>query len=103
MSIFKGSIAYDYSGRKKKKKTFVKGKAEPAPKVQLLPTAKASGPYRRETKQVPSLKADHLPQCTTVDGSAYKQKVSSKYTIAPAYNKGAYQVILPDTVKDIGR
>jgi len=39
---------------------------------------------------------------------AYKEKLmrveeSSKYTIAPAYNKGAYQVIPRKEVKDIGR
>jgi hypothetical protein len=28
---------------------------------------------------------------------------SSKYTIAPAYNKGAYQVIGKENIKDIGR
>ena len=28
---------------------------------------------------------------------------SSRYTIAPAYNKGAYQVITEENVKDIGR
>jgi len=31
------------------------------------------------------------------------QQESSKYTIAPAYNKGAYQVIPRKEVKDIGR
>ena len=40
------------------------------------------------------------------DSEAYKEErraVSSKYTIAPAYNKGAYQVIGEDSTKDIGR
>ena len=31
------------------------------------------------------------------------QQESKKYTVAPAYNKGAYQVIPKDCVKDIGR
>ena len=30
-------------------------------------------------------------------------KTVNKYTIAPAYNKGAYQVISRKDVKDIGR
>jgi len=30
-------------------------------------------------------------------------KESKKFTIAPAYNKGAYQVITPSNIKDIGR
>jgi len=32
-----------------------------------------------------------------------RQQESAKYTIAPAYNKGAYQVIPRKEVKDIGR
>ena len=32
-----------------------------------------------------------------------KKKISSGYTIAPAYNKGAYQVINKSNIKDIGR
>ena len=32
-----------------------------------------------------------------------RRRISSQYTIAPAYNKGAYQVISRQNVKDIGR
>ena len=32
-----------------------------------------------------------------------KKKISSGYTIAPAYNKGAYQVIGKANIKDIGK
>ena len=32
-----------------------------------------------------------------------KQKISATYTIAPAYNKGAYQVIGKSNIKDIGK
>ena len=32
-----------------------------------------------------------------------KQEISATYTIAPAYNKGAYQVISSENIKDIGR
>jgi hypothetical protein len=37
-----------------------------------------------------------------VDNS-YKQEVSKKYTVAIAYNKGAYQVIPNENIKDIGK
>ena len=30
-------------------------------------------------------------------------EISRKFTIAPAYNKGAYQVITKSNIKDIGR
>ena len=37
-------------------------------------------------------------------GVAPKKKVMNhNFTIAPAYNKGAYQVITKDNIKDIGR
>lgn len=32
-----------------------------------------------------------------------RRRISSQYTIAPAYNKGAYQVIPKDDIKHIGR
>jgi hypothetical protein len=32
-----------------------------------------------------------------------KREISSGYTIAPAYNKGAYQVIGKANIKDIGK
>ena len=32
-----------------------------------------------------------------------KQEISSGYTVAPAYNKGAYQVIGKNNIKDIGK
>jgi len=38
-------------------------------------------------------------------GAATKPKSygSTRHTIAPAYNKGAYQVISKQNIKDIGR
>ena len=32
-----------------------------------------------------------------------KQEICKNYTIAPAYNKGAYQVIGKNNIKDIGK
>ncbi len=57
---------------------------------------------RAFNEKYPSLQGDKLAPCTIEDDS-YKQEISSKYTIAPAYNKGAYQVISKDSVKDIGK
>lgn len=33
----------------------------------------------------------------------WRLEESKKFTVAPAYNKGAYQVITKDSIKDIGR
>ena len=42
-------------------------------------------------------------QTNTTQYLEERRAISSKYTIAPAYNKGAYQVISQDNVEDIGR
>ena len=57
---------------------------------------------RAFNEKYPSWQGDKVAPCTVEDDS-YKQQISSKYTIAPAYNKGAYQVISKDSVKDIGK
>ena len=43
-----------------------------------------------------------MPEWSNEDDT-YKKEVSSNYTVAIAYNKGAYQVIPKKEVKDIGR
>ena len=54
------------------------------------------------------------PKCPMADVPSHDSRVlggvtpprksySSNHTIAPAYNKGAYQVISPKNIKDIGR
>ena len=59
--------------------------------------------YRRETKYIPSrMDMGNIDSCTKKDNTE-KLKISAGYTIAPAYNKGAYQVITKDNVKDIGK
>jgi hypothetical protein len=59
--------------------------------------------YRRETKYIPSLNSTGgVDSCSKKDNTE-QLKVSSNYTIAPAYNKGAYQVITKESIKDIGR
>ena len=57
---------------------------------------------RAFNEKYPSWQGDKVAPCTVEDDS-YKQEISSKYTIAPAYNKGAYQVISRDSVKYIGK
>ena len=58
---------------------------------------------RRETKYIPSrMDMGSIDSCAKKDNSE-RLKISSNYTIAPAYNKGAYQVITKENVKDIGK
>ena len=92
MAITFGSLKHTPSGRKRK--PLPKAKKYTRPFVEL----QQPEPYRRDT-----------PQYKSYEGGAHntakveKPKLDSKYTIAPAYNKGAYQVISRENVKDIGR
>lgn len=92
--IVQGSLNYTTSGRKKKSMPKCnslksKGKYEP-PKV-----------FRRETPYYPSRTTDvHV---AALKDTSELVEISSKFTIAPAYNKGAYQVISPDNIKHIGK
>ena len=54
----------------------------------------------RDTKEYPSLSLT-TPQ-KTVDNS-WKIEESKNFTVAPAYNKGAYQVIPRSDVEHIGK
>ena len=40
---------------------------------------------------------------TTVPSDNWRLRESKKFTIAPAYNKGGYQVISKDNIKNIGK
>ena len=46
-----------------------------------------------------------VPCSNTICAITYSKKRGrvQKYTVAPAYNKGAYQLITKDNVKDIGK
>lgn len=46
-----------------------------------------------------------VPSLDTRRGTAYKREnnYATNHTIAPAYNKGPYQVISKSCIKDIGR
>ena len=92
--IINGSINHSYSGRKSKIHRNVK-KAEPV----FKPLVKKEV-YRRETEYYPSQEMMGIASKTD---DTYKKEVSQSYTLAPAYNKGAYQVIPTENIKDIGR
>ena len=50
------------------------------------------------TRKIPSLDTRALGAVTPP-----RKKYRSNHTIAPAYNKGAYQVISQSNIKDIGK
>lgn len=68
------------------------------PKASFVPLKVSSKPSAN--KNIPS--APITPYQPPADTS-YQKEVSAKYTVAIAYNKGAYQVISRENIKDIGR
>ena len=102
--IIKGSLGYDQHGRKRKrlrtkrkshKSTWTQGAVAQQGERRTC-TAKVAG-------SIPvSSTSKGAGQGTKVDNS-WKIEASKKFTVAPAYNKGAYQVIPPSDVKHIGK
>ena len=95
MAITFGSLRHTTSGRKRK--PFPKAK-QYTPEFKELETRTS---YRRETPYYPSAKAKST--YISAPDNSYKIEESKNFTIAPAYNKGAYQVINNTDIKDIGR
>ena len=101
-SLFVGGMRFDSSGRKRKTKAW---KAPKAKKQVFKPItenlyAESSRRAKEHAEKYPSAKITNV--CVTKDNS-YRVKESSNFTVAPAYNKGAYQVISKDNIEHIGK
>jgi len=72
-----------------------KGKYKP----RVLDTFTVTKRYVRETEYIPSLSMTIKGDCSKRDNSE-KLKVSSKYIIGQAYNKGGFQVLTDFESKD---
>ena len=101
--IIKGSLNYDSHGRRRKtvrtkrkthKSKWTKVGAVAQQGERRTCTAKVAG-------SIP-VSSTNAGKGTAVDNS-WKVEISKKYTVAPAYNKGAYQVIPPSDVEHIGK
>ena len=57
----------------------------------------------RKEKEYPSLQSNKPMSGIDAKWQMEKQQISSTYTIAPAYNKGAYQVVPKNEIKHIGK
>ena len=96
--IVQGSMNYTTCGRK-----MSNSKSRRKRRQQIWHWQTADLPHhhvdRKEYASVPL--GDPNPNETAKQDKSYTS--SSRHTIAPAYNKGAYQVITEENVKDIGR
>ena len=95
--IVRGSMRYTPSGRRR---NMFKQANTSRRRVQFMQLNRKSTPIVRETPDYPSAPLTPYKPRPRDD---WKVEASSKYTIAPAYNKGAYQVISQSNIKDIGK
>ena len=98
------SMRYGPSGKRRKTKAWTTKKKRPTESKALRPnqtTLDRIKEAEEHREKYPSFMGKgHTP--TKYDES-YKQEVSKKYTVAIGYNKGAYQVIPQEEIKDIGK
>ena len=101
--IIKGSLNYDSHGRRRKT-VRTKRKSHKSKWTKVGAVAQ-QGEHRICTAKVAGsipVSSTNAGKGTAVDNS-WKVEISKKYTVAPAYNKGAYQVIPPSDVEHIGK
>ena len=91
--IISGSLRYSPSGRKRNTKAWSKAR-----KPDFV--AQSTKTISTKTQEIPSSKTTSYKP---MKDSSYKLEESKKFTVAPAYNKGAYQVIPEGDVKWIGK
>jgi hypothetical protein len=98
--IIHGAINYDQTGRRKKTTTTRTRHRRHTPNgTSSIPDYS----YRRtRADDVKSLDTRICDTGVSPD-TKIKQEVSKNYTVAVAYNKGAYQVIPKDGIKHIGK
>lgn len=100
MQTFHGSMKYDMHGRKRKTNAWKKRKKS-VPEFKPLQNYNLNAQRSQDHRdKYPSMSdMNYVPQKDT----SYKLEESKNFTVAPAYNKGAYQVIPKGDVKHIGR
>lgn len=100
--IIKGSLNYDQFGRKRKRKSSARRSSSGTRTTPFQGVDAGSSPARltKTKKAIPSAPVgEYKPPRDT----SWKVEASRKYTVAPAYNKGAYQVIPKEDIKHIGK
>ena len=102
------SIRYGPHGKRRKTKAFTKKSKRQKYQEMILQQQKTFDRIVREvseTEKIPSalLTTGGSGGQKNLEWEQEKLKISSQYTVAPAYNKGAYQVIGKSDIKHIGK
>ena len=109
MKNYGGSLRYDMNGRKRKmaKKSMSSPKVK-ARKSDFKPLKISQADRDRQARaqehreKYPSM-GNGIGTASVSRDTSWKQEESKNFTVAPAYNKGAYQVITKNNIKDIGK
>ena len=109
MGMFYGSMTHSYSGKKRKTNAWRKKSAPRKCRTESLRVEShiksRIDEMNAHRERYPSYvcKVSENRSTGVSEDTSYKKEISKNYTIAPAYNKGAYQVINKSNIKDIGR
>ena len=97
-----GSLRYSPCGRKRKT-TSLKPKRRSKPAFVAYKPVKTLAQQQIEefNKKYPSYTG--TIKYTPTEDQSWKKEASKGYTVAPAYNKGAYQVVPRSEVEHIGK
>ena len=99
--IIQGSINHSYSGRKRKRVAKVKKTQKPFIPLKKDDTVFKVAPWAVRDKEYKS--APFKPYEPFNKDDSYRKEVSKNYTVAIAFNKGAYQVIPNQDIEHIGK
>lgn len=109
-----GSLRYDMHGRKRKTTSLkpskkMRGCSSVGRASGLQPEGRRFDPSQLHQSYKPTLKSAfekakaHREEMEAKRFAEEKVKISKNFTVAPAYNKGAYQVIPSTDIKHIGK
>jgi hypothetical protein len=101
MQTFNGSMKFDMHGRRRK--TNVWKTRSPARQAVFKPLEASPNVPRDDHREKYPSKSDMSTRYSSGLDTSFRVEESKKFTVAPAYNKGAYQVISQLDVKHIGR
>ena len=105
-----GSLRYDMHGRKRKTKSLSTPKKRGCSSIGRAPALHAGGSefesrqlHHKKFRSMPIGSYDAQSALLEMKKKIIAQQESKNFTVAPAYNKGAYQVISKENIKHIGR
>ena len=105
-----GSLRYDMHGRKRKTKSLSTPKKRGCSSIGRAPALHAGGSefesrqlHHKKFRSMPIGSYDAQSALLEMKKKIIAQRESKNFTVAPAYNKGAYQVIPKSDIKHIGK